>query len=82
MKHTETRGLDFACVHTDLESETAPPHVLLAQESPKMLPIFVVNPSKKHLPREGAPMFVQDSFGEQRTPQYQEAWIQLLRICL
>ena len=74
--------MDFACVHTDLESEPAPPCVLSAQDSPKMLCGFAVNPGKKHLPREGAPMFVQDGFGEQGTPQHQETWIQLLRFCL
>lgn len=63
MKHIETRGLDFACVHIDLESGPAPPHVLFAHESPKMLSVFAVNPGKKHLPREGAPMFVQDVLG-------------------
>lgn len=47
-----------------------------------MLSVFAVNPGKKHLPREGAPTFVQDGFEEQGTPQHQEACIQLLRFCL
>lgn len=55
--------MDFAWVCTGLESEPAPPHVLLVQESPKMLSIFAVNPGKKRFPQEGAPMFVQDGLG-------------------
>lgn len=81
MKQIETRRLDFACVRIDLESGPSPPCVLFAHESPKMLSVFAVNPGKKHLPREGAPTFVQDGFEEQGT-QHQEACIQLLRFCL